>query len=87
MTELNGKHFKVKVKNNRCYSIGDTRDFKPYERGGVATQVKVPEKIEFKSFEKSLKNPYAPNINDLPICTWEKFGVPEQLHIILNGIY
>ena len=45
MTELNGKHFKVKVKNNRCYTIGDTRNFTPYEGGGVATQVKVPEKI------------------------------------------
>lgn len=23
----------------------------------------------------------------MPICNWEKFGVPEQLHIILNGVY
>lgn len=22
----------------------------------------------------------------MPICNWEKFGYPEQLHVILNGI-
>lgn len=22
----------------------------------------------------------------MPICSWEKFGVPEQLHVILNGV-
>jgi len=23
----------------------------------------------------------------MPIASWEKFGVPEQLHVILNGVY
>lgn len=23
----------------------------------------------------------------MPICSWEKFGYPEQLHVILNGVY
>lgn len=23
----------------------------------------------------------------MPICSWEKFGVPEQLHVILNGVF
>lgn len=23
----------------------------------------------------------------MPIASWDKFGVPEQLHIILNGLY
>lgn len=22
----------------------------------------------------------------MPICSWEKFGNPEQLHVILNGL-
>lgn len=22
----------------------------------------------------------------MPICSWEKFGYPEQLHVILNGL-
>ncbi|HRI34625.1 MAG TPA: hypothetical protein PLD02_12805 [Saprospiraceae bacterium] len=22
----------------------------------------------------------------MPICSWEKFGYPEQLHVILNGV-
>ena len=87
MVELNGKFFKVKVKNKLCYTIGDTRNFTPYESGGIATQVKMPEKLGFKSFEESLMNPYAPNSNELPICSWEKFGYPEQLHVVLNGVY
>lgn len=87
MTELNGKFFKVKVINQLCYSIGDTRNFGLYESGGIATQVKMPETLEFKSFAKSLSNPFAPNSKELPICSWEKFGYPEQLHVILNGVY
>ena len=23
----------------------------------------------------------------MPIANWEKFGYPEQLHVILNGLY
>ena len=23
----------------------------------------------------------------MPIANWEKFGYPEQLHVILNGVY
>lgn len=23
----------------------------------------------------------------MPIASWDKFGVPEQLHLILNGVY
>lgn len=23
----------------------------------------------------------------MPICSWEKFGYPEQLHVILNGLF
>jgi hypothetical protein len=22
----------------------------------------------------------------MPICSWDKFGIPEQLHVVLNGI-
>ena len=23
----------------------------------------------------------------MPIASWDKFGVPEQLHLVLNGVY
>lgn len=42
-----------------------------------------------KSFdlEKSLRYPYPPESKEMPIANWDKFGVPEQLHVILNALY
>lgn len=40
----------------------------------------------FNSLEDSLANPYAPDTQEMPICSWDKFGYPEQLHVILNGL-
>ena len=41
-----------------------------------------------KSFdlEKSLRYPYPPESKEMPIASWDKFGVPEQLHIVLNAL-
>lgn len=43
--------------------------------------------MKFHSLEKSLSYPYPPDSKEMPICTWEKFGFPEQLHVVLNGFY
>ena len=45
MTEVNGKHFVIKVLNPLSFSIGDTRGFSDYARQGIVEQVKVP--VEF----------------------------------------
>lgn len=43
--------------------------------------------MTFKSFEDSLLCPMAPGRSDLDICDYEKWGRPEVLHIVLNGLY
>lgn len=48
--------------------------------------MKVPILAKFNSLEDSLAYPYPPDSKEMPICNWEKFGQPEQLHIVLNGI-
>lgn len=86
MTQVNGKQFKIVVKSPHSFTIGDTSGFSPYESNGIAEQVKVPVHIEFKSLEKSLANPYAPGKKELDLCSWEKIGRPEELHVVLRAI-
>lgn len=51
MTELNGcEPKKVNVLGPYTFSIGDTRSYSTYVRGGIATQVKMPKKTTFVSF-------------------------------------
>ena len=51
MTELNGcEPKKVKILGPYTFSIGDTSSYSNYTRGGVVTQVKMPQKITFVSF-------------------------------------
>ena len=50
MTELNGcAPRKIKELGPYTFSIGDTRGLSEYLRGGLATQVKMPQKISFVS--------------------------------------
>jgi hypothetical protein len=86
MTEINGKEFKVEIKSPHSFLIGDTRGFSSYETGGIANEIKVPTEIKSFDLEKSLRYPYPPESKEMPIASWEKFGVPEQLHIILNSL-
>jgi ubiquitin-activating enzyme E1 len=87
MTEINGLSFKIEVKSPHSFLIGDTRGFSNYATGGIATEVKVPFEQRFFDLEKSLRYPYPPDSREMPIASWEKFGVPEQLHIVLNALY
>lgn len=86
MTEINGKEFKIEIKSPHSFLIGDTRGFSPHTGGGIANEIRQP--FEMKSFdiEKSLRYPYPPEAKEMPIASWDKFGVPEQLHIVLNGL-
>ena len=50
MTELNGcEPKKVKILGPYTFSIGDTTSYGGYVRGGVVTQVKMPQKVSFVS--------------------------------------
>jgi ubiquitin-activating enzyme E1 len=87
MSEINGKAFKIEIKSPHSFVIGDTTSFGHYTGGGIASEIKIP--FELKSFdlEKSLRYPYPPESKEMPIANWDKFGVPEQLHITLNALY
>ncbi|EAS04669.2 ubiquitin-activating enzyme E1 (macronuclear) [Tetrahymena thermophila SB210] len=88
MTEVNDQVYKVTVKSPFTFTIAqDTSKFKAYQREGIVQQVKVCEEIQFNSLQQSLNNPIAPGKDCLEMCDFEKIGRPEQLHIILNGIF
>lgn len=58
MTELNGcTPRKINVIGDFTFSIGDTSQLGDYVRGGIATQVKMPIGMNFKSFSESLTDP------------------------------
>jgi ubiquitin-activating enzyme E1 len=86
MTEINDKVFEIKVTSPYSFTIGDTSSFGDYQREGICEQVKVPKKLEFKTFGQSLNFPCAPGRTDLDLCDWEKFGRPELLHVAFNAV-
>ncbi|XP_041047447.1 ubiquitin-like modifier-activating enzyme 1 [Carcharodon carcharias] len=58
MTELNNcEPIKVQVNGPYSFSIGDTSHFSDYEKGGMVTEVKIPQKLMFKPFGEALKEP------------------------------
>ncbi|KAK9881581.1 hypothetical protein WA026_016454 [Henosepilachna vigintioctopunctata] len=76
MIELNNcKPIKIKVLGPYTFSIGDTTNFSKYERGGIATQVKMPKVIQFKPLRESLKTP------EFLVTDFSKFDHPQQLHL------
>ncbi|CAL1539269.1 unnamed protein product [Lymnaea stagnalis] len=82
MTELNSCNpIKIKVLGPYTFSIGDTRKFSDYERGGVVTQVKMPKTFHFKSIKQSLEEP------DYLITDFAKFDRPGVLHIAFQALH
>ncbi|KAF4756285.1 hypothetical protein FOZ63_027267 [Perkinsus olseni] len=88
MSELNGcEPVQIKVTGPYSFSIDkDTRSYHAYTREGIATQVKMPETMQFISLEESEKNPVPPNEGMLPVPDLGKFGRSEQLHLALMGL-
>uniref|UniRef100_A0A1X7VSA6 E1 ubiquitin-activating enzyme n=1 Tax=Amphimedon queenslandica TaxID=400682 RepID=A0A1X7VSA6_AMPQE len=82
MVELNGcLGRKIKVIDSYSFSIGDTRSFSDYVRGGVAIQVKTPKPVNFKSIKDSLNEP------EILISDFAKFERPAQLHIGFQALH
>jgi len=81
MSELNGREFEVTVMGPYTFSIGDTRAFSDYASGGVATQVKKPKSVNFKSFEESMKEP------DFMMTDFAKFDSPAKLHLCYQTMH
>lgn len=82
MAEVNGEEFQVKVTGPYNFTIGDTRKFGNYDKGGIVTQVKKPQVITFKPFEESLAEMGEPVVTD-----WAKFDAPEVLHMCYQVLH
>jgi len=75
MSELNGAASQpIKVVGPYTFTIGDTRGFGAYERGGYMHQVKQKKVVAFKSLRESLASP------EFLHSDFAKFDRPEQLH-------
>lgn len=82
MTELNNcKPIKIKVLGPYTFSIGDTSTFSKYERGGIASQVKMPKQLNFKSLKDSQQNP------EFIVTDFAKFDHPQQLHLAFTALH
>ena len=76
LVELNGcAPRQIKVLNSYVFSIGDTTGLSAYVRGGVVTQVKMPQELLFKPLAQALDEPVFLTTN------WEMLDRPAQLHL------
>merc|ERR1719315_990920 len=81
MNEINSREFPVKVLGPYTFSIGDTRNFSQYERGGVVTQVKQPKVVSFKPLPTALTE-MEPLLTD-----FAKFMSPQLLHVCYQTLH
>jgi ubiquitin-activating enzyme E1 len=83
MTELNdGKPRKVKSARPYSFTIeADTTDYGAYQRGGIVTQVKQPEVLNFKTLREALKDP-----GDFLLSDFSKFDRPPLLHLAFQAL-
>ncbi|CAF3320403.1 unnamed protein product [Rotaria socialis] len=79
MTEVNEREFKISVPSPYTFTIGDTRNYGVYEGGGTVTEVKKPERVNFKPFSESLKDP------ELLVCDFAKMSMPANLHLAFQA--
>jgi ubiquitin-activating enzyme E1 len=72
---INGRVFKITTINANSFRIGDTRSLSKYIRNGIARNIKLPKKINFKPFRECFKNPKElPFDNNLQIYDFEKMS-------------
>jgi len=83
MSELNGcEPMEIKVPSPYTFTIGDTTKMEPYVSGGVATQVKIPKTMSFRSLAECLVDLGEPVMSD-----WAKFDRPAQLHVGFQALH
>ncbi|XP_059490733.1 ubiquitin-like modifier-activating enzyme 1 [Neocloeon triangulifer] len=89
MTELNAdpmqspeaQAHRIKVLGPYTFSIGDTTGLSHYTGGGVATQVKMPDKVDFLPFSKALGKP------EFVMTDFGKFDSPPVLHAAFTALH
>uniref|UniRef100_A0A4W5LH64 Uncharacterized protein n=1 Tax=Hucho hucho TaxID=62062 RepID=A0A4W5LH64_9TELE len=63
------------------FSICDTTGFSDYVRGGIVSQVKMPQKVAFKSFTTSMAEP------EFVVTDFAKFERPGQVHLGFQALH
>lgn len=76
ITDINQTHVIKTTKNPKRFLIGNSTQLKAYQGGGIATQVKVTQSFEYKSYAENLSLPAV----DFGYMDFTKFGRAEQLH-------
>lgn len=80
--ELNGCNpLKVKVLGPYSFSVGDVPNLSKYERGGIATQVKMPKTLTFKPLSESIRSP------EFVMTDFAKFERPPQIHVAFQALH
>ncbi|XP_038667946.1 ubiquitin-like modifier-activating enzyme 1 Y [Scyliorhinus canicula] len=82
MTELNNcKPIEVQVNDPYSFLICDTSNFGDYEKGGIATEVKMPQELTFKPFPEALKEP------TYQVSDFGKMNRHRTLHIAFQALH
>ena len=81
MDGINGREFPIKRKGKHGFTIGDTSGFAPYERGGIAVQVKQPKDLAFKSLRAALDEP-----GEIMMSDFAKWDRPPVMHLLFRAI-
>uniref|UniRef100_A0A8C7KP54 E1 ubiquitin-activating enzyme n=1 Tax=Oncorhynchus kisutch TaxID=8019 RepID=A0A8C7KP54_ONCKI len=82
MTELNScQPIEIKTLGPYTFSICDTTGFSDYVRGGIVSQVKMPQKVAFKSLTTSMTEP------EFVVTDFAKFERPGQLHLGFQALH
>ncbi|AGO11050.1 AaceriAFR433Cp [[Ashbya] aceris (nom. inval.)] len=76
-----GTPYKVEVLGPFAFRIGSVEKFGVYKKGGIFTQVKMPTKLSFKSYEEALNDP------EYLVSDFSKFDRPAQLHLGFQALH
>ncbi|XP_046881054.1 ubiquitin-like modifier-activating enzyme 1 [Hypomesus transpacificus] len=83
MTELNSYGaVDITVLSPYSFSIGDTSGLSEYEKGGVATEVKKPQTLRFKSMDEALLDPKL-----LVMTDYGKVDRHQTLHLAFQALH
>lgn len=90
MTELNHSEqpFRIISTGKFNFTIDcDTTKFSSYTMNGIAEEVKVPFKLEFRSLEHCVKRPVPAGSGGLICPDLAKLSRSEMLHFAIQSIY
>ena len=83
---INLTQHKIQVINSNSFYIEDTRDFGEYERNGLAKNLKIAVKVDFRTFNE-IKNEKRPPFDaELLNADFAKYNNPRIMHVAFAGL-